>query len=266
MTIQAVALDLDGTLVKTGVLEISAEDRAAIRNLVDAGIHIVLATARTPAQARQFQAELGISGPVIGNNGALAEVGDGVEILHRRIDGVCAERIVAALLDAGLYPNVIRGNEIIRRRRPEEPLGRQVTRVRFVEYAADLVDDLLSHVRGGATQIGIFARSLDSVLTSIASEPVCMLRYYDAEALSGAIFVHPSASKGDALQTVLGHLRVDAANVLAIGDSEADLSMFQVAGRAVAVANATPSVRAAAHWVAPAQWEGGVAAAIRRFV
>ena len=49
---KAIALDLDGTLVQTGVLDISEADRAAIREASRAGVQVILATARTPSQAR----------------------------------------------------------------------------------------------------------------------------------------------------------------------------------------------------------------------
>jgi hypothetical protein len=264
--VKVIALDLDGTLVKTGVLEIAPADREAIGDAVRAGTRVILASARTPAQIRQFQAELGLDGPAIGNNGSLVELAEGVELLHRRIEAECARRIVSALVEAELYPNVIRGNEIIRRRRPDERAGRETTRVAFCEYAAENVDDLLPWLGGGVTQIGVLGRPLEATLDALATEPVRALRYFDADVLSGAIFVHTEASKGDALTTVLRYLGIDPADTLAVGDSEADLPMFAVAGHAVAVANAAPAVRTAAEWIAPAQWEAGVAAAIRRFL
>jgi hydroxymethylpyrimidine pyrophosphatase-like HAD family hydrolase len=259
-----IALDLDGTLVKTSVLKIGQADRAAIASASSAGIRVILATARTPAQGRQFQAELSLSGPVIGNNGAFVELEAGKQLLHERIAAECATRIVSRLVESGFYPNVIQGNEIFRRRRPDRPLGPETTRIAFCEYTARNVDDLLPHVQSGATQIGVFAEALEPVLDAVLSEPVCALRYYEADLLTGAIFIDAAASKGNALRKVLEHLGIAPEDTVAIGDSAADITMFDVAGEAIAVANATPDVRAAADWVAPAQWDGGVAAAIAR--
>jgi len=246
VALRAIALDLDGTLVKTGVLEISDADRQAIHDAASAGVHVVVATARTPSQARQFQRELGLVGPVIGNNGSLVELEDGRELLHRRIEAACAHRILTALVEADLHPSIIQGNAIFRRSGPDRRAGRESFTVNFCEYAVETVDDPFAVIRDGATQIGIFARSLEPVLQRLASEPVCALRYYDAEVLSGAIFVHVDASKGDALRAVFRYLDVDPVDTLAVGDSEADLPMFSVVGHAVAVGNANPAVRAAA--------------------
>jgi len=53
---------------------------------------------------------------------------------------------------------------------------------------------------------------------------------------------------------------------VAIGDQDNDLTMFEVAGLAVAMANAPPAVRAAADVIAPSNDEGGVAWALRELV
>lgn len=79
------------------------------------------------------------------------------------------------------------------------------------EYTADVIEDLLRLVRDGATQIGIFARSLDGVVAALAAEPVCALRYYDADVLAGTIFVHGHARSAIRPLTMdaIRHRRVD---------------------------------------------------------
>jgi hypothetical protein len=265
VTVRLIAVDLDGTLVETGVLDIGERDRSAIAAAVRAGIAVVLATARTPAAARQFQRELGITGPVIGNNGAYVLDADGTELLHHRIEPGCASRIISQIQRADLYPTLIDGDRVFRRRRPTESLGQIKSRVKFCEWTIDLVNDLRPCIGAGPTTIGLFAPGVHQHVEALASEPVCALRYYDGEAMSGVIFMNAGASKGDALQSVCAALSIEPRDTLAIGDAEADLSMFDFAGVAVAVANATREVRAAADWIAPSQVEQGVAAAIERF-
>ena len=57
------------------------------------------------------------------------------------------------------------------------------------------------------------------------------------------------ASKGNALCTLCKKLGISMENVLAIGDNENDISMLQAAGTAVAMANATPEVKACADFI-----------------
>ena len=54
--------------------------------------------------------------------------------------------------------------------------------------------------------------------------------------------------------------------VMAIGDSDNDLTMLQMAGLGVAMANAAPHVRAAADAVTLDNASDGVAEAIKRYI
>ncbi|QHG21027.1 HAD-IIB family hydrolase [Nostoc sp. ATCC 53789] len=70
---------------------------------------------------------------------------------------------------------------------------------------------------------------------------------------------HPEAQKGNALFNLCKYMCVDPFQVIAIGDSESDISMFQVAGFSVAVANAHPNVHLAAKLSTPLPYGDGVA-------
>ncbi|QSG08856.1 phosphoglycolate phosphatase [Halapricum desulfuricans] len=72
----------------------------------------------------------------------------------------------------------------------------------------------------------------------------------------------PDVSKGKGLEVVAGELGLDPAAFLAIGDSENDVSTFEVAGEAVAVANADDAALAAADRVTEAAYADGFFEAI----
>jgi hydroxymethylpyrimidine pyrophosphatase-like HAD family hydrolase len=67
---------------------------------------------------------------------------------------------------------------------------------------------------------------------------------------------HPDANKGYALRKIAAHLGVDMSNTAAIGDSDNDIPMFQVAGRSFAVATGTEGAKRAAREVVPALGAG----------
>ena len=52
---------------------------------------------------------------------------------------------------------------------------------------------------------------------------------------------------------------------MAIGDAANDVPMLEAAGVAVAMDNAHPTVKSAAHWVAPSNNDHGVHAALVRY-
>ncbi len=76
----------------------------------------------------------------------------------------------------------------------------------------------------------------------------------------------PGASKGAMLRHLLKMLKVDAANVMAVGDAENDIEMIQLAGVGVAMGQAAQDVKDAADYVTASNDADGVAEALERFV
>ena len=75
----------------------------------------------------------------------------------------------------------------------------------------------------------------------------------------------PEATKGCALLTLCALLGVDPKDSMALGDGTNDLDMIRKAGIGVAMANAAPSVRAAADYVTESCNDGGFANAVKKF-
>jgi hypothetical protein len=73
-------------------------------------------------------------------------------------------------------------------------------------------------------------------------------------------------NKGSALAILANLLKVKPEQVMAIGDSPADISMLDIAGVPVAVGGASPEVKARARYIAPSNEEDGAAVAVTEFV
>jgi len=73
-------------------------------------------------------------------------------------------------------------------------------------------------------------------------------------------------NKGEALKVLAIYLAIPLERILVIGDSHNDISMFGIAGMAVAMGNAPEEVKAAADLVAPSNDEDGVAWVLRELV
>jgi HAD superfamily hydrolase (TIGR01484 family) len=69
-------------------------------------------------------------------------------------------------------------------------------------------------------------------------------------------------SKGSAMQAIAGEYGIELREVMYIGDAGNDLPALQVVGHPVAMAGASPAVRASARHTVPGPEEGGVAAAL----
>ena len=72
--------------------------------------------------------------------------------------------------------------------------------------------------------------------------------------------------KGRGLERLAAHLGFGMDAVMAIGDSDNDLSMLRMAGLGVAMANAAPYIRQAADVCTGSNADDGVAQAIYRYI
>lgn len=77
---------------------------------------------------------------------------------------------------------------------------------------------------------------------------------------------HYGVDKGKAVVDLGKKLGITAAEMIAIGDNDNDLSMLRVVGMPVSVANGIDSVKRIAGYTTPHDYERGVADAIEKFV
>jgi hydroxymethylpyrimidine pyrophosphatase-like HAD family hydrolase len=102
-------------------------------------------------------------------------------------------------------------------------------------------------------------RSADlDLLRSVAAE-------FDLEVFDTGYAYHvktPGVEKGTGLQAIGETLGIDPSSFVAVGDSENDVSTFEVAGRSYAVANADPAARAAADVVVEESYFDGTASVL----
>ena len=75
-------------------------------------------------------------------------------------------------------------------------------------------------------------------------------------------FNHPDAQKGLALKAYANERGISLENSMAIGDNDHDRSMFEVAGRPIAMGNAKASIKQIADFITATNAEDGVAQAI----
>jgi hydroxymethylpyrimidine pyrophosphatase-like HAD family hydrolase len=99
-------------------------------------------------------------------------------------------------------------------------------------------------------------------------EVAAILRDFDIKVEATGFAVHlvaPDHSKMKGLRKAAELLDIQTDEILAIGDSDNDVSMISGCGMGVALANASPAAKEAATYVTEAEHSEGVREALQRF-
>ena len=256
-----IALDLDDTLL-TAAKEISAQNIAALRRAVRAGVRVVLASGRT-AEGMRFAAEaIGHRDYEISAGGAVVTDPNGRELYSNPVPPKTAKEIMAYAAQNNAYFQIFCGSDFY-----------------FISRTA-YTDAYEKSCRfAGREDPGIMdwnEISTSKILIIDTQERINRMhadlaaRFPDVKAVfsqNGFLeIINAQANKGTALSYITRKLDIPKNQVIAIGDSEIDLPMLREAGLGVAVGNAREEVRAKADHITLTNEENGVAAVVNQFI
>ncbi|MGN6161285.1 MAG: HAD family hydrolase [Marmoricola sp.] len=263
-----VALDVDGTLLAWatgtgGAIEhLTPPVHEAVLAAADAGAHIVLASGRSIHAMLPVLDALGLGSaenPVwaVAANGAVVFRYPPVEIVHE--DTFDARPAVAAILAE--HPDVMVAVEesgVGYRLNQEFPPG-ELDGEMIITETDTLISEPVSRViiRDPAATADDFVRLAARLGLHGTNYVVGWTAWLDLSPIG--------VDKASGLEVVCGHLGIDRADVLAVGDGRNDIEMLTWAGRGVAMAQAVEEVRAAADAVTGTVAEDGVATELRRY-
>ena len=256
-----VALDVDGTLMSyDGV--ISPQVRALVRELDEAGVHVVLSTGRAVHSAAEVALDLGrTSGWLVCSNGAVTARLDPLEDAgYVLVDTVTfdpgpALRALALELPDALFAVEDLGVGFrVSAPFPADELSGEHVVVPFDELAA-----------APATRVIIRApRSTPEEFHALV-ERVGLHEVSYAVGWSAWLDLTPGGvSKASALEEVRRALGVEPHETLAVGDGQNDVEMLRWAACGVAMGHASEQVRAAADEVTGTIEDDGAVAVLRR--
>ncbi len=267
--VRLVALDIDGTLIDD-VQRMAPRTEAAVRDIVAAGVPVVLATGRIASSALPYAHRLGLTQPLIAMHGALLRAmpapeaaGVGRLLDHRTLPAPVALEIIAWARARGLVPHVNYLERMLVAR--DDPWADEYATYEYGRVV--LVPDLAVSVPRTVTKV-----------VGVAVPPAAQAALADARAaFAGRAdvtvshplfleFVAPGVSKGAALRRLARRLGIDLRDVLAAGDQLNDLEMIEAVGWGVAMAHAPAELRAAARIVAPPVDEDGLGRVLEDYV
>lgn len=257
------AIDLDGTLLNPQKL-ITPRTYAALSQVADKGIAIVIATGQSLQVLRHVCADVPLTAPQIIENGAIiADIRSGT-VLHEQL--LPTEHILPALdtlRSLGLYrayhtyQHVYVDKNTPRARTWYRP---PIFPVVEIEAVTSIYPQPCIKVVGIGDASTLREKRLE--LESIFADKLCVTQ----SAFDLLELLHPQVSKGNALRVIAADLGISPEEVAAFGDNHNDISMLRFAGLGIAMGNAHAEVRAAADYVTLSNAEDGVAVAIEEMV
>jgi Cof subfamily protein (haloacid dehalogenase superfamily) len=259
VSIQLIAIDIDGTLVPSTGPRISPRNCAAIRAAEAAGIEIVIATGRRQAYAMPLIAQLGLdeNSVMISSNGAVVRGFDG-QLLDRRFLPVETARQLSVALRGhgtmvftfdreGTGALVIESMQQLHARidRWVEANRPYLVEVQPIERAFDGGEEPIQGMICG-TVAEMIAAEKQLLASDLAGQIAMHRTEYAARNLSILDLLPPGCSKGAALDSLARIRGLEREQIMAIGDNLNDLEMLEYAGRSVVMANGSEEMLALA--------------------
>jgi Cof subfamily protein (haloacid dehalogenase superfamily) len=266
MSYKILFTDLDGTLLD-GNSEISGENRAAAAEAFAGGKQFVVCSGRSHLSLGYFEKPLGLDAPgrygVAFNGGVVYETLLKKILFEKPIDNATGAELAKTL--ASLTENVMvyAGDKLL------------------AEQEAPLIKTYGGFTRLPVTYIGDFSKIKDDFIKIIIKGPFELLSeiksavmpdfgdrcniFFSSETLLE--FAGPETHKGTGMNFLIGYLGISPDETIAVGDQANDIEMLRAAGLGIAVANATPDVKAAADIVLDeTNDESAVSRAIREWL
>ena len=268
MKYKLIAIDMDGTLLNSKN-QVSERTKKAILKAKEKEVHIVLATGRILRSALYYSKSLSLSNPIVASNGAV--IVDGAsEIIHKKtldknsirdlIDIGNKNNIYFHFYDESYFYSTMRVKEVL------DFYNEGDSKFSIEMKLFQDIEDLISKDDFNVYKFLFVEEDLDKLqefrnkLSSIENINISSSWRNNVEAMA------INVSKGEALKKLCEKLNVKSQEVIAIGDSENDLSMLKFAGLSVAMKNGTKIIKKQADYITDSNDNHGVAKVIEKFI
>jgi len=268
--------DLDGTLLGADA-RLSHRTRSGLATLLEGGLTLTVASARSVVAMQQMFDGLQLPLPVIEFNGAfISDLATGRHLVTNAIGADTVGEVYRTILSAGCMPFV-------------STFDGDSDRLYYAEirnpgmkwYLDDRISNQDPRVRRTENLSSRLAEEVVSLTVIDRPEPLGELHLALANEFEGVLAMHrfdslyspgwtwltvhdARATKDQALIELLRMQGLDGAEVVAFGDTDCDISLFRVADRSFAVANASKGLRSVATDVIGANSENGVVEFLER--
>ncbi|MEH7106191.1 Cof-type HAD-IIB family hydrolase [Bacillus sp. JJ1764] len=279
--VKCIATDMDGTLLNS-MQQISEENKRAILKAQSQGVEVVVATGRSYQEASYVLDEVGLKCPVICVNGAEVRAQSGEILSATPIPNKLAREVAARLAEKDVYYEVYTNKgaftidlkkavsilvDIVVSANPEmDPkVVEEQAGARVSDGLIHIIEDYEHIFSNEEYQIYKFlAFSFDLDQLGKAQDSLKDLTELEVtkSGIENIEITHRNAQKGIALEAFAKAKGISLEDTVAIGDNFNDVSMFNKAGRAIAMGNASFEIKALCDEVTDTNDNSGVGKAI----
>ena len=251
--------DLDGTLIRDD-LSLSPWSRRELVSLLDAGVAITVATARSIVSLAAILGDIPFRLPVVEFNGAfVTDYRTKEHLFVNAIASDLAAAVHAIIIRAGAAPfiSTFDGEQDLLYYRQVSNPGEETyfkERLSFKDGRLRKVESLEPALRQHVACFTLIDREerilrlAGELASSFGGRLSCHLSPYRYVPGWHLLSVHDAkATKDQGIRTLQENCGLQGAELIVFGDDVNDLGMFRIASRAVAMANACDEVKALAH-------------------
>lgn len=236
--IKLIALDMDGTLLNSNG-EVSAENRAAIKEAKEKGIQIILSTGRSRLSCNEYAKSLQLNSYLVTVNGSEIWGPTGELVQRNKVDAELIQWMWELSKTHSAKFWAIGCEGVWHNEMPDNLLD-----INWLKFGFEIDDDeIRESIKNELSKKGTFEVT-NSSLTNL-----------EVNALG--------INKALGIKAVCDILGISMENVMACGDSLNDIAMIKECGWGVAMGNAQEIIKQTANAVTDDHNEDGVAKAIR---
>lgn len=270
--IKLVVSDLDGTLLNDEHI-ISNENKMAINELESKNIKFCIATGRLNASAKVIARELGGSYNIISCNGALIKSANGNDNIYiNSLDNHTAINIAKLLESMNQKYHFYTENSVYSKTLSNSALCYHEQNIRSSANKEDIriviCEDIVQKaesVQDILKFIVFFEEEKDreEILDKLIKIQGIDISQSGSKNLE---IMNKNVSKGNAIKIVSDMYKIPTSEIMVLGDQNNDLSMFEIAGVKVAMANGNSKLKTYADFITKSNNDSGVAYAINKVI
>jgi Cof subfamily protein (haloacid dehalogenase superfamily) len=274
MSVQLIALDIDGTLLSSR-FTVSGRNCAAIAEATRRGIEVALVTGRRYDFAMPVARQIDSPLTMIVNNGALVRSKEGETRMRHLLARETAARVLEATEPWRDAASVVfdrpLANQVVLEKIDLEDSIRGAYYQRNLQFLGEskplescLTEDPIQIMFAGPLEA---MRAAEQALRGVTftQEFSLAVTTYEQKNFSMIDVINPRVSKGTTLAEWAALRGIAPQEILAIGDNHNDAEMLSFVGIPVVMENAVPELKTRGWHMTHSNDEDGVAAAIERF-